>query len=356
MSNNTLTVIPSPFKNGKYPTDPRDFAQHSLKVIRGHAESFVPLEDVLAIDETTCQIRESNYSEKHVSDLKKAIRAVGQEEPGFLEQVKDANGNLAHMPIECNNRKEALEELYEDDPNWNPNNVTGKPEIRAYVLEEDFFPSDEYREAFQLYCNRKLLRLDMTPDRVLDVVGGWISKGMFGDPATTAEGDIEKEAKKYIGELFPTFSKKRTAESVVATTNKAKNKRRLTKTFTAPDAQKFKKSSRVTFTGTDRGNFVICPMTIKDTTSDFKKAVGEILIMRKDAQSQTLPVFCRVVAKTSKVTNIDIDNQRSNIRAAVKEINTFYKKVSNVDLIDELLFLPEKSTESREFKRNRFVP
>ena len=355
MSNNTLTVIPSPYKNGKHPTDPRDFAQHCLKVIRGYAESFVPLEDVIAIDETTCQIRENKYSDKHVSDLKKAISAVGQEEPGFLEQIKDANGNLAHMPIECNNRKEALEELYEDDPNWNPNNVTGKPEIRAYVLEEGFFPSDEYREAFQLYCNRKLLRLDMTPDRVLDVVGGWIGKGMFGDPATTAEGDIEKEAKKYIGELFPTFSKKKTADSVVATTSKAKNKRRLTKNFTAPDAQNFKNSSRVIFSGNDRGKHVVCPMTIKDTTSDFKKAIGEILVLRKDAQSQKFPVLCRLVAKTSKATNTDIDNQRQKIRDAVNSINVFYNKVAKIDLIDELLFLPEKSNESREFKRKRFV-
>jgi hypothetical protein len=360
---NLITVIPSPYKNGVgYPTDPKEFAEHCLKVIRGSSPSYVPLEDIVPIDETTCQIRENKSSDKHVSDLKKAIAAVGQEDPGFLEQVRDGAGNVANIPIEGNNRKEALHQLYEEDPNWNPGNRTGKPEIRAYVLEEGFFPTDEYREAFQLWCNRKMLRLDMTPDRVLAVVGTWIEKGMFGDPATAAEGDIEKAAKKYVRDLFPTFSKKRTADSVVASSSKAKNKRRLTTNFTATAGQKHKASSRVVFGGEDRGSWIINPMTIKDTTSDFKKAVGEILIKREEAASDVdvnpkgLPIKCRMVAKTSNATNVDISSQRAAIRKAVSDINSYFKGLTGTDLIDELLFLPEKSNESREFKRNRFVP
>ncbi len=357
-----ITVIPSPYKNGKnYPKDPKEFAQDCLKWIRGHAESFVPLDDIISIDETTCQIRENKSSDKHVSDLKKAIAAVGQEDAGFLEQVKDAAGNTAHMPIEGNNRNEALDELYEEDPDWNPGNVTGKPEMRAYVLEENFFPSDEYREAFQLWCNRKMLRLDMTPDRVLTVVGTWIEKGVFGDPATAAEGDIEAAAKKYIRDLFPTFSRKRTGDNVVASTSKAKNKRRLTKNFTAKKGTSHKNNSTTVFRGEDRGNWIINPMTIKDTSSELKKAIGEIIATRCDIASKSdvnpknLPIKCRMVAKTSKATNIDIDNQRGKIREEVKKVNAYFTSLTGSALIDELLFLPEKSNESREYKRYRFV-
>jgi len=357
-----ITVIPSPYKNGKtYPKDPKEFAQDCLKWIRGHAESFVPLDEIISIEETTCQIRENKSSDKHVSDLKKAIAAVGQEDPGFLEQVDDPNGNTAHMPIEGNNRYDALEELYESDPDWNLGNVTGQSEMRAYVLEKNFFPADHYREAFQLWCNRKILRLDMTPERVLTVVGTWIGKGVFGDPAVAAEGDIEAAAKSYIRDLFPTFSRKRTGDKVVASTSEAKNKRRLTKNFTSPKQTSHKDSSTVVFSGEDRGSWIINPMTIKDTSSELKKAIGEVIATRCEIASKpglnpkNLPIKCRMVAKTSKATNIDIDNQRIKIRTEVKKVNAYFQSLTGQDLVDELLFLPEKSSESTQYKRFRFV-
>ena len=71
--------------------------------------------------------------------------------------------------------------------------------------------------------------------------------------------------------------------------------------------------------------------------------------------AEQLNVKVRLVAKTNKATDFDIDTYRSKIRAKVSDINTYATSEMGKIIIDEVLFLPEKTNEAKEFKRNRFI-
>ena len=237
--------------------------------------------------------------------------------------------------------------------------TTGHPEIKAYTLEENFFPSAAHREAFQVYMNRPILKKSCSPDEVIEATGRLIDDGIFGDTATAPEGSIEDAAKTFVRELYPTMSRRQVSDAVVARANRTRNKRRLTNGFTASDARNHKAASRVVFDGKDRNDYIISPMVISNDQADFRKALGEIIEKRAaliaSGGSGNLAVKTRLVAKTNKATDSDIDTFRAKIRAKTDCMNAFSQAEMGYDIIDDTLFLPEKTNESKEYRLKRFV-
>ena len=62
-----------------------------------------------------------------------------------------------------------------------------------------------------------------------------------------------------------------------------------------------------------------------------------------------------MVAKTSKSTDADIDAQRAKLRGKKDYFNAYSQSTMGRDIIEELLFLPEKTNESKERRLKRFV-
>jgi|TARA_R110000744_G_scaffold20209_2_gene53027 hypothetical protein len=354
-----FTVIKSPFNPGNpAPEKPEDFAVAVLRSFQSRLPSFIPLEAFIDPKTTESQVRGTTYSEKHVRDLKASIRETGLDSAIIAEEVSDDCGNVAAMIVEGNHRYKAMTELFEETGSTIPTN-SGQPEIKAFVLERNFFPTKAHREAFQLYMNKPVLKKSCTPDEVINATGVLIEDGFFGDPATEAEGVIEDAAKTFIKKLYPTMSRKQVADAVVARANMSRNNRRLTNGFTANDARTHKAASRVIFDGKDRGDYIISPMVISNDNADFRKALGEVVekLAALDASggAEQLNVKVRLVAKTNKATDFDIDTYRSKIRAKVSDINTYATSEMGKIIIDEVLFLPEKTNEAKEYKRNRFI-
>ena len=358
MSTFNFSVIKSPFsKQHSAPHDPKDFAVAVLKELNNRNPLPVPLRQFRDPYTVDTQIRSTTYSDKHVRDLKTSIKEIGLEQGIIAEVVKDECGNVQALIVEGNHRFKAVTELFEDKSI--ERTATGEPEIKAYILEENFFPTDAHREAFQIYMNKPILKKSCSPDEVISATGRLIEDGLFGDTATAPEGVIEDAAKTFVRELYPTMSRKQVADAVVARANKSRNKRRLTNGFTANDARRFKDTSRTVFDGTDKGSYIISPMVVSNDGSDFRKALGEIFEKRAALAASGgaggLPIKCRLVAKTNKATDADIETYRAKIRAKTIAVNDFAQATMGYNIIDEDLFLPEKTNEAKEFRLKRFV-
>jgi hypothetical protein len=358
MTTFNFTVIKSPFDlKNPHPTDPQDFAVAVLKELNSRNPVCVPLDQFRDPYTVATQVRSATYSEKHVRDLKASIKEVGLEQGIIAEVVTDECGNVQGVIVEGNHRFKAVTELF--DEGSIERTANGGPEIKAYVLEEGFFPSAAHREAFQVYMNKPILKKSCSPDEVIEATGRLIEDGLFGDAATAAEGVIENAAKTFVRELYPTMSRKQVADAVVARANKSRNNRRLTNGFTANDARDFKAASRTVFDGKDRNDYIISPMVISNDNSDFRKALGEIIEKRAaliaSGGAGTLAVRSRLVAKTNKSTDADIDTYRAKIRAKVAGVNAFSQAEMGYDVMDDTLFLPEKTNESKERRLKRFV-
>jgi hypothetical protein len=319
----------------------------------------VTLDEFVEPSAADANVRDTTYSEKHCRDLKSAIGATGLESPIYAERVTDENGNTKLLIVEGNHRFKAISELFEDDPNWG-DSLTGEPEIKVYVLEEGFFPSPEHCSSFQIYMNRPVLKKSCTPDEVIRVTGEMISADMFGNVATSPQGAVEERAKAFVKDLYPTMSRRQVADAITARANKARNKRRLTHGYTANDARNFKAASRTVFDGTDRKDYILSPMVISNDNADFRKALGEVYEKLGDLDASggagVLTVKTRMVAKTNKSTDTDIDTVRAKIRAKVAAVNAYANSTMlGTDIVDEVIFLPEKSTEGKERRLKRFV-
>jgi len=360
MSTSNFTVIPSPYGSGNpAPANPKDFAIAVKKLLSNRLPSFVPLDQFIDPYEATSQIRGVTYSDKHVRDLKSSIKESGLEEAIVAIAFTDESGNEKALIVEGNHRFKAISELFdEDDENEIPTQ-SGKPEIKAYVLEEEFFGSDAERTAFQLFMNKPVLKKPCSPEEVIGGVGEMISGNVFGDVATASEGVIETNAKAFVRETYPTMSRKQVSDAVSARASASRNKRRLTHGFTASDARDHKSASRTVFDGQDKNDYIISPMVISNDGADFRKAVGEIVdkLAALDASggAGALNVKVRVVARTNKPTDTDIDSMRTKFRAKKDYINAYSQAEMGRDIIDELLFLPEKTNESKERRLKRFV-
>ena len=358
MSTSNFTVIPSPYGSGNpAPANPRDFAIAIKKLLSSRLPSFVPLDQFIDPYEATSQIRGATYSDKHVRDLKSSIKESGLEEAIVAVAFTDESGNEKALIVEGNHRFKAISELFDEKAEIPTQ--SGKPEIKVYMLEEGFFPTDADRIAFQLYMNKPVLKKPCSPEEVIDGVGEMISGNVFGDVATASEGVVETNAKTFVRETYPTMSRKQVSDAVGARASATRNKRRLTHGFTASDARAFKGGSRTVFDGKCRGDYVISPMIVGNDNADFRKAVGEILdkLAALDASGGAggLNVIVKMVAKTGKSTDTDIDAQRAKIRAKKDGINVYSQAEMGRDIIDELLFLPEKTNESKERRLKRFV-
>ena len=360
MSTSSFTVIVSPYGSGNpAPANPKDFAIAVKKLLSNRLPSFVPLDQFIDPYEATSQIRGVTYSDKHVRDLKSSIKESGLEEAIVAIAFTDESGNEKALIVEGNHRFKAISELFdEDDENEIPTQ-SGKPEIKAFVLEEEFFGSDAERTAFQLYMNKPVLKKPCSPEEVIGGVGEMISGNVFGNVATASEGVIEANAKAFVRETYPTMSRKQVSDAVSARASATRNKRRLTHNFTKPDARNFKSASRTVLDGKDRGDYVISPMVVSNDGSDFNKAVGEIVnrlaALKASGGAGALNVKVKMVAKTSKSTDADIDAQRAKLRGKKDYFNAYSQAAMGRDIIDELLFLPEKTNESKERRLKRFV-
>jgi|10_taG_2_1085330.scaffolds.fasta_scaffold28225_3 hypothetical protein len=358
MSTVNFTVIQSPFTSASpYPPEPQDFAVAVLKELNNRNPVCVPLDQFRDPYTVETQVRNATYSDKHVRDLKASIKEVGLEQGIIGEVVTDGCGNAQAVIVEGNHRFKAMTELF--DEGCIERTASGGPEIKAYILEEGFFPSDAYREAFQIYMNKPILKKSCSPDEVIEATGRLIEDGLFGDAATAPEGVIETAAKTFVRELYPTMSRKQVSDAVVARANKSRNNRRLTNGFTASDARDFKASSRTVFDGKDRNDYIISPMVISNDNADFRKALGEVIECRAgliaSGGAGNLAVRARLVAKTNKSTDADIDTYRAKIRAKVSAVNAYSQAEMSYDVIDDTLFLPEKTNESKERRLKRFV-
>lgn len=358
MSVSKFTVIQSPYGSGNpTPANPKDFAIAVKKLLSSRLPTFVPLDDFIDPYEATSQIRGATYSDKHVRDLKCSIKESGLEEAIVAMAFTDENGNEKALIVEGNHRFKATSELFEE--NTDIPTQSGKPEIKTYVLEEGFFGSDEERIAFQLYMNKPVLKKPCSPEEVISGVGEMISGNIFGDVATASEGVIETNAQNFVKETYPTMSRRQVSDAVSARASASRNKRRLTHGFTASDARDHKSASRTVFDGQDKNDYIISPMVISNDGADFRKAVGEIVdkLAALDASggAGALNVKVRVVARTNKPTDTDIDSMRTKFRAKKDYINAYSQAEMGRDIIDELLFLPEKTNESKERRLKRFV-
>ena len=358
MSTFNFTVIPSPYGSGNpAPANPKDFAIAVKKLLANRLPSNVPLDQFIDPYEATSQIRGVTYSDKHVRDLKSSIKESGLEEAIVAIAFTDESGNKKALIVEGNHRFKATSELFEDGADIPTQ--SGKPEIKVYMLEEGFFPTDADRTAFQLYMNKPVLKKPCSPEEVITGVGEMISGNVFGDVATASEGVVEANAKTFVRETYPTMSRKQVSDAVSARASATRNKRRLTHGYTASDARDFKNSSRTVLDGQDRGDYVVSPMVVSNDSSDFNKAVGEILnrlaALSASGGAGALNVRVKMVAKTSKSTDADIDAQRAKLRGKKDYFNAYSQATMGRDIIDELLFLPEKTNESKERRLKRFV-
>lgn len=360
MSTSMFTVIASPFNAGNpEPQDPKEFAIAVKNLLEDRIPSYVPLGDFIDPKQADSQVRESTYSDKHVRDLKSSIKESGLEEPIIAIAFKDEVGNEKALILEGNHRFKAVSEIFSEPGAEDIKTQTGGPEIKAYVLAENFFPTKVHRVAYQVFMNKPVLKKPCSPDEVIRAVGEMISGDMFGNVATAGEGIIESLAKGFVNEVYPTMSRKQVSDAVSARASATRNKRRLTHGFTANDARDHKSASRTIFDGQDKNDYIISPMVISNDNADFRKAVGEIVdkLAALDASGGAgdLNVKVRVVAKTNKPTDTDIDSMRTKFRAKKDYINAYSQAEMGRDIIDELLFLPEKTNESKERRLKRFV-
>ena len=185
MTTFNFTVIKSPFDlKNPHPTDPQDFAVAVLKELNSRNPVCVPLDQFRDPYTVATQVRSATYSEKHVRDLKASIKEVGLEQGIIAEVVTDECGNVQGVIVEGNHRFKAVTELF--DEGSIERTANGGPEIKAYVLEEGFFPSAAHREAFQVYMNKPILKKSCSPDEVIEATGRLIEDGLFGDAATAS--------------------------------------------------------------------------------------------------------------------------------------------------------------------------
>jgi len=299
------------------------------------------------------QVRSSTYLPKHVRDLKDQMKRIGQQVPIIAEEQIDESGNRTLVIIEGNNRFKAIQELYEENPNWNKGCDEAVPSIKVSVLQQGFFPNEATKKLFQVYANRPVLKQSLTPADIYERVGEVIDSDGFGNTATIPSAQVASAASDFVRSNFPTQSGRSVQENIDAMVNKATKSRTLVNGFTSRDAQNHRAASNVSFDGMERGKEVIAPQTVRPSRTTLYKALGEIIV-KMNASSASGHVV-RVVSKTDKLTDADINEYRKEVDNFWKDVNVGWKNATGVNLVKEVLHLPEKSTEQKLHSLKRFV-